>query len=123
MLGVRLRAGSMGARRGYLREQLVQLRIAAQVNCAVVRYHRVEGTVGKEEGAVSAPDVEADRGPGAERREIHDVADDCRRARDPITDGILPAHRAGPGVERVEVAVIGPDVDGWSQSGDVLHGG
>src|SRR5579884_3662718 len=66
-----------------LRQQLVEHRVPAQVDRALIAHDRVEGAVGEEEHLAAAAHVETGGRLGAEVGVIDDVADDRRRAGDP----------------------------------------
>src|SRR5947209_14509320 len=67
--------------------------------------------------------VEPERRAPTEIGEVHDVADNRGGARDATAGISLPPDTAGVRVERIEVSVVGADVDGRAETGSLGHGG
>ena len=98
-----------------VRQQLVEHRVAAQVDRVSSATTGLNAPSAKENTCrpvrTSRPAVVFD----AEVRVVDDVADDRGRARDPAAGRMLPSDRSGLCVEGVEVAVVGAEVDGRAE--------
>src|SRR5439155_20641589 len=60
---------------------------------------------------------------GADHGDVGGLVDHARGSQHDPADGVLPAHRPRTGVERVEVLVLGPNVDGGRRVGRLGDGG
>src|ERR1700761_3615481 len=89
---------------------------------AVGDERRVAGG-GDREVLLVGVDVEADGLAGGEARGEDLVGDDGRGAGDRAADVVVPALLAAVGVERVEGAVFGADVDGFRRPRHLRDGG
>src|SRR6476469_415992 len=107
---------------GLRRLQADQLVVADQVEAAAVGDHwRVAGLV-QLEGLAVAAGIDADRLAGLEARGVDGVADHGRRAGYRAADVVAPAPLAAARVERVEVLVVGADVDAGRGAGHASDG-
>ena len=79
-LASRATAPGTGMMCGTARDEFVYLRVAVQVDRAVVGDHGVERAVGERENLLAGADVESRAALRAEVRVVDDIADDRRRA-------------------------------------------
>ena len=104
-------------------QQLIELRVARQIDRSIIADHRVKRPVGEREHLATRADIEPGARLRAEVGEVDDVADDRRRAGDLPARGVRPADCAGAGVECVEVAVVGAEVHRRPETRRVLNRG
>src|SRR5664279_1133316 len=97
--------------------------VAGEVDAFAVADDRVEGAGGLFEHHAPRRDAKSVGAVPAEGGEVDDLADDRGRAGDPAVRVELPANAAGAGVERVEGAVVGAEVDRGAAVGRVRGGG
>src|SRR4051812_22267970 len=101
-----------------LRREREQARVADEVDALAVGDDGVEGAAVRAPEELARPRADGG-GRLAERRVEDHVADDDRPTRDLALGLLGPALRAGLRVQRVELAVVGADVDGRLAVGDV----
>src|SRR5580693_7984162 len=91
-----------------------QAAVAGEVDVGAVADDGVEGAGVRFEDAAAGGDAETVCAVRAEIGEVHGAPDDGGRAGDPPVVVEMPADVAATGVEGVEVAVVGAEVDGGS---------
>src|SRR6476646_5842732 len=96
---------------GLARAERVERVGAGQVDRAGVGDHRVEGPVAEDPHAPAGAGVQGDGVARADVGEVDQVADEGPRPGDDAAVVIGPVHAAVAGVEGIEVAVVGADVD------------
>src|ERR1700710_10088 len=97
--------------------------VADQIQAPAVGDDRRVAGLLQLEGLLVGEGVEADRAVGLEAGGVDGVADHGGGAGDRAADVVVPARLAGGGVERVEAAVFGADVDGGRGAGNFGQGG